>query len=69
MPAGVSWSKYIGFSMAAMLSMFLGAQTVHAIYRPLDDLDEVVNRYRQEASLANVDNVNKADKNQTKEGR
>jgi len=30
------------FSVAALLSMMAGAQLVHAIYRPLDDMDELV---------------------------
>lgn len=36
MPAGLSWPKYIKFVVAASLSMFAGAQTVHLFYRPLD---------------------------------
>lgn len=42
MPAGVSWPTYLKFVTAASLSMFFGAQVVHNIYRPLDDLDEMV---------------------------
>jgi len=45
MPAGVSWSAYLKFTFATMLAMFAGAQTVHLIYRPMDDFD----RYVQEA--------------------
>ena len=40
MPAGVPWPQYIMFATAAMLSMFAGSQTVHLIYRPLDDFNE-----------------------------
>ena len=42
MPAGVSWSRYIKFGTAAMFSMFLGSQAVHILYRPLDDLPELI---------------------------
>ena len=42
MPAGVSWPKYIKFGVAASISMFLGAQSVHLVYRPLDDLPELI---------------------------
>lgn len=46
MPAGVSWPTYLKFFTAAMLSMMAGAQTVHLIYRPLDDLEEYVEEER-----------------------
>jgi len=42
MPAGVSWPQYVKFFVAAMVSMLLGAQAVHVYYRPLDDLNELV---------------------------
>ncbi|KAG8273455.1 protein BRAWNIN [Homalodisca vitripennis] len=42
MPAGVPWSTYLKFVAAASVSMIVGAQAVHAVYRPLDDLDELV---------------------------
>jgi len=42
MPAGVSWPTYLKFATAAILSMAAGAQTVHLIYRPLDDMGELV---------------------------
>lgn len=42
MPAGVSWPTYIKFFSAAMLSMICGAQVVHSVYRPLSDLDKLV---------------------------
>jgi len=29
-------------TFAAMLSMFVGSQLVHAIYRPLDDMEQLV---------------------------
>lgn len=42
MPAGVSWPQYLKFFSAAMLTMLAGSQTVHMIYRPLDDLDKYI---------------------------
>lgn len=44
MPGGVPWSTYIKFLCAATFSMFVGAQIVHTVYRPLDDLDELVQK-------------------------
>lgn len=44
MPAGVSWPRYLTFLTAAMLSMFAGSQTVHYYYRPLDDLNELIEK-------------------------
>jgi len=42
MPAGVSLSTYLKFATAAFLSMGLGSQCMHMYYRPLDDLEELV---------------------------
>ncbi|KAF6214782.1 hypothetical protein GE061_009525 [Apolygus lucorum] len=42
MPAGVTWPQYLRVVAVAMLSMMAGAQTVHLVYKPLDDLDELV---------------------------
>ena len=58
MPAGVSWPKYLKFLSAAMFSMLLGSQSVHLIYRPLDNLDELVAMKK----ATYLENVNK-DKN------
>jgi hypothetical protein len=44
MPAGVSWPKYIKFFVASMVSMMLGAQAVHLCYKPLDNLNELVQK-------------------------
>ncbi|XP_043669012.1 uncharacterized protein LOC122629543 [Vespula pensylvanica] len=35
------WS-YIRFSIVSMLTMLAGAQTVHVIYKPLTDVDQLV---------------------------
>ncbi|XP_037041305.1 protein brawnin [Bradysia coprophila] len=44
MPAGVSWSQYIKFSIAAFLAMSAGSQTVHIYYKPLNDLNVYVEK-------------------------
>ncbi|XP_049695245.1 ubiquinol-cytochrome-c reductase complex assembly factor 6 [Helicoverpa armigera] len=44
MPAGVTWGQYIAFSSAAMLSMLAGSQIVHQYYKPLQDLNEYINK-------------------------
>ena len=54
MPAGVSWKRYLTFGAAAMFSMFLGAQTVHHIYRPLDDLPELINAAKKKENSAEI---------------
>jgi hypothetical protein len=54
MPAGVSWPQYVNFFVAAMVSMLLGAQTVHVYYRPLDDLNELV---QQEVERLNKNKI------------
>ena len=48
MPGGVGMGEYTRFMAAAMLSMFLGSQTVHFFYRPLDDLDDYVIKAKEE---------------------
>ena len=44
MPAGVSWSQYMKFFLAAIASMMAGAQTVHICYRPLEDMNQLVDQ-------------------------
>ena len=46
MPAGVSWGEYLRFMAAALGTMFLGSQAVHLVYRPLDDMDQVLDQLR-----------------------
>jgi len=48
MPAGVSWKTYLTFSIAAGLSMLVGAQTVHRVYRPLDDCEAFAKKFEEE---------------------
>lgn len=49
MPAGMAWGEYVRFIIASLFAMFAGAQTVHTIYKPLEDLDEY-----KEAELAKL---------------
>ncbi|XP_051173155.1 protein brawnin [Leptopilina boulardi] len=42
MIAGLSWPRYITFFITSMAAMLGGSQFVHNIYRPLDDLEDLV---------------------------
>ena len=48
----MSWPTYLKFSIAAALSMVAGAQTVHHIYKPLDDLDTFIDKFEEEQKKA-----------------
>ena len=52
MPAGVPWTTYTKFTMAALFSMFLGSQCVHQVYRPLDDLPDLIKAERKQKKCA-----------------
>jgi len=38
MPFGISWGRYLAGMAGAMISMLAGAQTVHMIYKPMQNL-------------------------------
>lgn len=40
MPYGISWGVYLRFVATAFVTTAAGAQAVHLVYRPLDDLEE-----------------------------
>ncbi|XP_074114672.1 ubiquinol-cytochrome c reductase complex assembly factor 6 sloth 2 [Cotesia typhae] len=42
MPAGLSTGAYIRFCIVATLTAFAGSQVVHMQYRPLDDMEKLV---------------------------
>ncbi|XP_076229571.1 ubiquinol-cytochrome c reductase complex assembly factor 6 sloth 2 [Nomia melanderi] len=42
MPYGMTYPRFIPFATAAFLSMLMGAQWVHQKYKPLEDLDELI---------------------------
>ncbi|XP_014481657.1 PREDICTED: uncharacterized protein C12orf73 homolog [Dinoponera quadriceps] len=48
MPVGVSWLRYLSFTGASLVSMMAGAQCVHMFYKPLDNLDELVEQSLKE---------------------
>ena len=54
MPAGVSWPTYLKFATAAGLSMVAGAQTVHLLYKPLDDLEIVIKQIAEDVEKQQV---------------
>lgn len=51
MPAGVSWSRYLTYATCSLLSMFAGSEVVHRYYRPLQDLNEYVEKEKQKNKL------------------
>ncbi|XP_050594677.1 protein brawnin [Bombus affinis] len=42
MPYGMSWPRFISFTSLASLTIASGSQVVHLIYRPLDDLNDLI---------------------------
>ncbi|XP_012235449.1 ubiquinol-cytochrome c reductase complex assembly factor 6 [Linepithema humile] len=48
MTNGLSWPRYIMFCATAMITMLAGAQWVHEIYRPLGDLEDLVEQRLKE---------------------
>lgn len=48
MPANVSTTRYIVFCAAALVTMLTGAQCVHKIYKPLSDLEDLVEQRLKE---------------------
>jgi hypothetical protein len=42
MPAGVSLTQYVKFSIAAFITMMAGSQSVHYYYKPLEGLEKMV---------------------------
>ena len=40
--------EYVKFTLSAFAMMMLGAQSVHVIYRPLEDLPQVIEKMRAE---------------------
>lgn len=52
MPAGVTLEKYAKFMLAALATMFVGAQAVHLVYRPLDDLPAMIEAEKRKINRA-----------------
>lgn len=48
MPAGVTWGPYLRYTCAAFLSMVAGSQLVHMYYNPLEDMNTMIDREKQQ---------------------
>jgi len=48
MPIGMTWPKYLRLIGSSVFFMFLGSQFVHNIYKPLDNLDEFIDKYKDD---------------------
>lgn len=44
MSGSISLASYVKFSIVALTSMMFGSQFVHNIYKPLDDLEDYVEK-------------------------
>jgi hypothetical protein len=44
MGGNITFASYVKFSLMALTSMMFGSQLVHSIYKPLDDLEEYVEK-------------------------
>jgi hypothetical protein len=42
MPVGISWTRYISFIVVSLFTTLAGGQVVHMYYKPLDDLEELI---------------------------
>lgn len=51
MPYGISWTRYICLVTSAFFATATGSQVVHLIYRPLDDLDDLIEEAFQKKLL------------------
>ncbi|XP_077546143.1 ubiquinol-cytochrome c reductase complex assembly factor 6 sloth 2 [Haemaphysalis longicornis] len=66
MPYGYSWPAYLRFAGAAMLSMFAGAQCVHQLYRPLDDLGVYIEEEKKALESSKLGQGQPSDTQQSK---
>ncbi|XP_011694323.1 PREDICTED: uncharacterized protein LOC105453811 [Wasmannia auropunctata] len=48
MSPNISTTRFVTFCVASLLTMLTGAQCVHKIYKPLDDLEDLVEQRLQE---------------------
>lgn len=42
MPYGMTYTRFISFTTLAFFSMLAGSQWVHVKYKPLEDLDDLI---------------------------
>lgn len=52
MSGSVPTSSYVKFVLMAMASMMFGSQFIHNIYKPLDDLEEYVEKEMEKLKAA-----------------
>ena len=48
MPGGLSWPKYVTLMSSSMVMMFLGSQLVNNVFKPMSDLPQYVDNYREQ---------------------
>lgn len=58
MPYGMSMPRFISLVTLSMLAMFSGSQVVHMVFKPLDDLDDLIEQ-ELKATLSRMNNVEK----------
>ncbi len=66
MPYGASWGRYLSFQASALMATFLGAQSVHMVFRPLDDLQDMIEEAKVER-FGRPEESEKPEKNEKKE--
>lgn len=54
MYAGISFVKYASVLVISAVSMMAGSQLVHQLYKPLDDLEDYVEREIQKRKTNNA---------------
>lgn len=52
MSGNLPTSSYVKFVLMAMASMMFGSQFIHNIYKPLDDLEEYVEKEMEKLKAA-----------------
>jgi len=52
MAGNISIASYVKFSLMAITSMMLGSQLVHNQYKPLDDLEDYVEKEMEKLKAA-----------------
>lgn len=52
MSGNISLASYVKFSIMALTSMMFGSQFVHNIYKPLDDLEDYVEKEMEKLKAA-----------------
>jgi len=54
MSGNISIAAYVKFSLMAIASMMFGSQLVHNQYKPLDDLEDYVEKEMEKLKAAKV---------------